>query len=47
MYAEVATSLGAKAITMKGFNHWWMFGEGAAIAADALIAHWGAAAGSA
>jgi hypothetical protein len=32
---------------MKGFNHWWMFGEGAAIAADALIAHWGAAAGSA
>lgn len=31
MYAEVATTLGAKALTMKGFNHWWMFGEGTAI----------------
>jgi len=47
MYAEVAASLGAELLTMKGFNHWWMFGEGAAIAADALIAHWDAAAGSA
>jgi hypothetical protein len=47
MYAEVATSLGAKALTMKGFNHWWMFGEGVAIAADALIAHWDSVAGSA
>ena len=47
MYSEVATRLGANALTMKGFNHWWMFGEGVAIAADALIAHWGAAAGSA
>ena len=47
MYAEVATTLGANALTMKGFNHWWMFGEGVAIAADALIAHWNAAAGSA
>lgn len=45
--AEVATSLGAKALTMKGFNHWWMFGEGVAIAADALIAHWDTVAGSA
>jgi hypothetical protein len=46
MYAEVATSLGAKTLTLAGFNHWWMFGEGAAIGADALIAHWGAAAES-
>jgi pimeloyl-ACP methyl ester carboxylesterase len=45
MYAEVATSLGAKTLTLKGLNHWWMFGEGAAIGADALIAHWGAEAG--
>ncbi len=44
MCAEVATSLGAKALTLKGFNHWWMFGDGAAMAADALIAHWDAAA---
>ena len=36
MYAEVAMSLGAKALTMKGFNHWWMFGEGIAIAAVSL-----------
>ena len=47
MYAEVASTLGAEALTMKGFNHWWMFGEGAVIAADALIAHWDAAAGRA
>ena len=47
MYAEVATTLGAKVVTMKGLNHWWMFGEGVAIAADALITHWDAAAGSA
>ncbi len=47
MYAEVATSLGAKTLTMKGFNHWWMFGEGVAIAADALIAHWDSVTGSA
>ena len=46
MCAEAATSLGAKILTLKGFNHWWMFGEGAAIGADALIAHWGAEAGS-
>ena len=46
MYAEVATSLGAETLTLKGFNHWWMFGEGAAIGADALIAHWGAEAES-
>ena len=41
------TSLGAELLPLKGCNHWWMFGEGAAIAADALIAHWDAAAGSA
>jgi len=46
MYADVATSLGAQTLTMKGLNHWWMFGEGVAIAADALVAHWSAAAGT-
>ena len=47
MYVEVAASLGARVLTLQGANHWWMFGEGVAIAADALIAHWEAAAGSA
>jgi len=46
MYAEVAASLGATTLTLNGFNHWWMFGEGAAIGADALIAHWSAEAES-
>jgi pimeloyl-ACP methyl ester carboxylesterase len=46
MYAEVATTLGARTLALKGFNHWWMFGEGAAIAAEALITHWHAAAGN-
>jgi len=45
MYAEVAASLGAELLVMEGFNHWWMFGEGVARAADALIAHWDAAGG--
>lgn len=44
MYTEVATTLGADLLTLNGFNHWWMFGDGAAIGADALIAHWHAAA---
>ena len=47
MYVEVAASLGAELLVMEGFNHWWMFGEGVAIAADALIAHWDAASGGA
>lgn len=42
MYGEVATSLGAETHTLTGLSHWWMFGEGAAIGADALVAHWGA-----
>lgn len=46
MYTEVATTLGAELVTLQGFNHWWMFGEGAAIGADALIAHWSAARGA-
>ncbi len=37
----------AEDLPLKGFNHWWMFGEGAVIAADALIAHWDAAAAGA
>lgn len=47
MYVEVATSLGAKTLTLKGLGHWWMFGEGAVLGADALIAHWDAAAAGA
>lgn len=47
MYGEVAASLGARVLTLQGANHWWMFGEGVASAADTLIAHWEGAAGSA
>lgn len=44
MYTEVAMRLGAQTLPLKGFNHWWMFGDGAEMAADALIAHWETAA---
>jgi len=43
MGSEVAGALGARSFTLEGFAHWWMF-EGAAAAAEALVAHWGAAA---
>jgi pimeloyl-ACP methyl ester carboxylesterase len=46
MAAEFAGMLGAKTITLEGLSHWWMF-EGAATAADALVAHWASAADSA
>jgi len=36
---DVANSLGAKTVTLEGLGHWWMF-DGAAAAADALVAHW-------
>lgn len=41
MYGEVATRLGAETHTLGGLSHWWMFGEGAAIGAEALVTHWG------
>lgn len=37
--AEVAASLGAGTFTLEGLGHWWMF-DGAALAAEALVAHW-------
>lgn len=40
MAAEMAEKLGASQVRLEGFEHWWMFGDGAEQAADALIAHW-------
>lgn len=40
MAAEVASWVGARTVTLEGLGHWWMFGDGAASAADALVAHW-------
>jgi pimeloyl-ACP methyl ester carboxylesterase len=40
MAAELASTLGAKTLTLKGQSHWWMFGDGAIAVADALVAHW-------
>ena len=39
MCLEVADSLGADFIRLKGLGHWWMF-DGADIVADALVEHW-------
>ena len=39
MCTSVAGRLGADTFALEGQGHWWMF-ESAAIAADALVAHW-------
>jgi pimeloyl-ACP methyl ester carboxylesterase len=41
MASVVAGGLGAETFTLEGLHHWWMF-DGAAAAADALVAHWAA-----
>ena len=43
MIREMVGELGASSVTLDGEGHWWMF-TGADAAADALMAHWAAAA---
>ncbi len=45
MCASIAADLGAHTVTLEGLGHWWMF-DGCKVAADALAAHWEAAASS-
>jgi pimeloyl-ACP methyl ester carboxylesterase len=45
MASEVATTLGARTVTLEGLGHWWMF-DGAEAAANALVAHWAEASGA-
>jgi pimeloyl-ACP methyl ester carboxylesterase len=39
MMEERVSAYGADSLVLEGLGHWWMF-EGAAAAADALVAHW-------
>lgn len=40
MAADVTQRLGADTVTLEGQGHWWMVTE-PAVAAEALVAHWG------